>query len=72
MFGCPCCACGPVRAFEGDGVRGYRCGPQRLSFWPRSWGNYGPTQAERKSSLEALKKHLEEQLAEVTKELGSL
>jgi len=40
--------------------------------WRWSWPFAGPTKAERKEWLEALKKHLEERLAEVNEELSKL
>ncbi len=71
MYGCPCCNWAPGPAFEQNRRRGYRYGPPP---WMRFWGSscYGPTKSEHKEDLEALKKHLEEQLAEVTEELGKL
>jgi hypothetical protein len=61
-----------VGLFRLLGVRapGYRFGPPPWArFW---WGGHDPTKTERKESLEDLKQHLEEELAEVTKELGTL
>lgn len=49
--------------------RGY--GPPRWA-WHWGWPFAGPTKAERKEWLEALKKHLEERLAEVNEELSKL
>ena len=70
MYGCPCCDWESDQAFESGRARGYRFGPPP---WARFWmRGYGPTKTEQKENLEALKKHLEEELAEVTKELGTL
>lgn len=52
---------GPMRGW----MRGY--GPP-----PWAWCWYGPTKAERKEWLEALKKRLEERLADINEELSKL
>lgn len=53
-------------------------GPAHGSPWGGQFGGgfgygfWGPTKPERKEWLEAFKKHLEERLAEVNEELGTL
>lgn len=70
MCGCQCYADEPGPAHERSWAHGHRYGPPPWArFW---WGGYGPTKTERKESLEAFKKHLEERLAEVAEELGRL
>ena len=77
MCGCPCFAYGPLNALESERGRGYRYGPPPWARYSPPWARHwwagpGPTKTEHKESLEALKKHLEEELAEVTKELERL
>ncbi len=71
MCGYPCCNWAPGPSFTQKWGRGYRYGPPPW-MWSRGSGEYGPTKSEHKEDLEALKKHLEERLAEVNEALGKL
>ncbi len=71
------CGCQGEARFERHGRgRGYGPPPWAGRGWETGpgfgWPFGGPTKAERKESLEAFKKHLEERLADVNDELGKL